>query len=351
MKRTYLAVFMNISALLIFASLIMPDNSEPLSMQIQKTTGQREKPSILSMAKPVAISSIKMPPLPEQKVKHSEQQLSLLKLQPIKKAEIGQNKTEVEKHLKVSSFSKFKAKNTYKLGALHPVTDKQHHPSLTPLPRPQPKQALDNKSENEVRIKKSLSKTIEQPALTPIQAKKFEREVAISANDISRGMVILSDAEEGETLNFELFWPQDRYQSEILYSILSNCYGMQSALLDDVGNLYFPAQKRGNLPSGFSPLLHQVSQVAAPVEGQKLQALRKKHKLTETTMALRVHRRTTHAALLSGLEKLAKKPLSTLDSVSARYHLNKGELFVSDIEFNHVPMLGRIILGRSSCKS
>jgi hypothetical protein len=68
-------------------------------------------------------------------------------------------------------------------------------------------------------------------------------------------------------------------------------------------------------------------------------------------MALRVHRRTTHAALLSGLEKLAKKPLSTLDSVSARYHLNKGELFVSDIEFNHVPILGRIILGRSSCKS
>jgi len=181
------------------------------------------------------------------------------------------------------------------------------------------------------------------------QNREPDDRLSITSTDISKGMAILREAEKGNSLNFELYWPQDQRQSEKLYGLLSACYGMQSALLDEQGNLYFPARKRGNLPSGFSPLLHQVGQVAAHAEEKRLNVLREKHSLNETVASLRVHRRATHAALLSGLERFADKSLSEFGSISARYEISKGELTITDIKLDKVPKSGRIVLGPSSC--
>ena len=52
---------------------------------------------------------------------------------------------------------------------------------------------------------------------------------------------------------------------------------------------------------------------------------------------------------LSGLEKLADRPLSEFGSISARYEISKGELTITDIQMDKVPKSGRIVLGPSNC--
>ena len=124
---------------------------------------------------------------------------------------------------------------------------------------------------------------------------------------------------------------------------------MESAYLDGQGNLYFPAHGRGNLPAGFSPLLHQVGAAAAAEEERRLQRLKSKYGLDDSASVLRVHRRTTHAALLSGLTRLAGKPLSEYKSISGRYEVRDNQLAVSEIMLDRKPVSGRIILGPASC--
>lgn len=175
------------------------------------------------------------------------------------------------------------------------------------------------------------------------------KEVTLSAADIGEGMRLLHQAEEGEPFYFELFWPRDQHQSKRLYGVLNKCYGMESAYLDGQGNLYFPAQGRGNLPSGFSPLLHQVGAVAATEEERRLQRLKSRYRLDDSASALRVHRRTTHAALLSGLSRLAGKPLSEYKSISGRYEVRDNQLAVTEIMLDRKPVSGRIILGSAHC--
>ncbi len=380
MTKSPFIICLNAVALLLFVGMVLQERTIPQAERPKVELAPQEKIKSNLPKTPVKISSKEMPPAPQKIAQLQAELLSQPLKRVIKREQIEKEKSELPPPLK---FAEREQTQLEKLDAPPPLNfAKEEHTEKEKLDLPPPLKAERKNDANVNRVKSlvalqpitvgqssilSSSKLnsdttkqapkeveLEQPKLTTVskpsfETRKLQERMTISTADISKGMAILRETEQGKPLNFEIFWPQDRGQSEKLYNLLSSCYGMQSALLDNQGNLYFPAKKKGRLPSGFSPLLHQVKQAAAFREAQRLNALRERHSLNETAVSLRVHRRTTHAALLSGLERLSRRPLSEFHSISARYEISGGELAVSDIKFNNVSTSGSIALGGSSC--
>ena len=345
-KATFTTV-VNVIALLLFVGLVLHDGTAPKTPKAKIEAAHKEKIKLHLPKAPVKVSSTEMPPLPQKIVQLKSESISKSKMSVMKREKTQQKNVYFPPPLKAARNRNDKVEVTKPLVALQPIAG--YRSSVAPSRKLTP--IVNQRAPKKVNFEQQKSKNVSKPPIKKPapEVKKLERRLIITAADISQGMNILREAEKGKTLNFELFWPHDRGQSERLYNLLSSCYGMESALLDNQGNLYFPAKKKGRLPSGFSPLLHQVGQAAAYGEAQKLNALRERHSLELSATSLRVHRRTTHAALLSGLERLSDKPISEFNSISARYEISGGELAISDIKFNNVPKSGRVALGGSSC--
>ena len=361
MTKTPFIICLNAVALLLFVGMVLQERTIPQAERPKVELAPQEKIKSNLPKTPVKISSKKMPPVPQKiaqlqaelssrpimsVIKKEQTEKEKLELPPplkfAEKEHAEKEKLELPPPLKAERKNDARVDRVKSLVALQPITVRKS--SILSSSKLNPDAVT--RSPKNVELEQPELNTVSKPSY---ETKNLQERMTISAADISKGMAILRETEQGMPLNFEIFWPQNRGQSEKLYNLLSSCYGMQSALLDDQGNLYFPAKKKGRLPSGFSPLLHQVKQAAAFREAQRLNALRERHSLNETAVSLRVHRRTTHAALLSGLERLSNKPLSEFHSISARYVISGGELAVSDIKFNNVSTSGSIVLGGSSC--
>lgn len=388
MKKPHPSIILNLSALAVLAGLIWIDGPAPqdttpnINMQPEKVMPERlmeKHPERQAAA--VAISSVRLPSPPPAKqnksIKATEISTPLVPpsasaapspsvLQPLEKPK---SQTQAVRELQPLTPSKMTEKEPLRKMAVAILPSPKSAPSRTPLlaamPAPQPRETVKEslpeirRQPEQASIQKTATPRVEhRPALgdillaeaeEPVKQVQPVKEVTLSASDIGEGMRLLHQAEEGEPFYFELFWPQDQYQSKRLYGVLNKCYGMESAYLDGQGNLYFPAHGRGNLPAGFSPLLHQVGAAAVAEEERRLQRLKSKYGLDDNASALRIHRRTTHAALLSGLTRLAGKPLAEYKSISGRYEVRDNQLAVSEIMLDRKPVSGRIILGPASC--
>ena len=380
MTKTPFIICLNAVALLLFLGMVLQERTIPQTERPKEETVSQEKKKSNLPKTPVKISSTEMPPVPQKIAQLQAELTSQPIISAIKREQTEKEKLEMPPPLKfvereqtqqekldappLLKFSKREKIQLEKLELPPPLKAERKDNArvhrvkslvaLQPIEIAQSSVPSNSKLNPDAITRAAKNVEFEQPKFNTVSEPSFETrklkvKLAISAVDINKGMAILRETEQGKPLNFEIFWPQNHGQSEKLYNLLSSCYGMESALLDDQGNLYFPAKKKGRLPSGFSPLLHQVKQAAAFREAQKLNALRERHSLNETAVSLRVHRRTTHAALLSGLERLSSKPLSEFNSISARYEISGGELTISDIKFNNVSTSGSIALGGSSC--
>ena len=350
MKKGHGTLLLNVLALAIVTGLIIYEKPKSQNKHTPLVEAKKAGTTALSGTNPVTMSTAKMPPMPRHLDNHNESQSSSVKPVLKQREEPDRNNTNLAlklEPLRPNDEKQEKLEKADVLSALKPKSTRQSLGSLSPMAAP----VIERSTVKKAGLQPVSPKAASTASLPTVSKQKREPENRLlpSSTDISKGMAILREAEKGNALNFELYWPQGQRQAERLYGLLSACYGMQSALLDEQGNLYFPASKRGNLPSGFSPLLHQVGQAAAHAEAEKLNTLREKHSLNETVASLRVHRRATHHALLSGLEKLADRPLSEFGSISARYEISKGELTIPDIQLDKVPKPGRIVLGPSNC--
>ena len=387
MKNLHPSIILNLSALALIAGLIWADRPTPqetqtnINMQPPKAMPERPIEKQLELKAAVAVSSVQLPspPLIRQKKSIDTQTTpaplgvasasvtsapSVLQTLERRKKQSKPVK-EITPLIPSKMSEKVPVKQMASVILTSPKSASLRTLPITTMPAPQRME----------KIKESLQEIQRQPdqtnlrkteplknknrqafgdilmadAIQPAKEVQSVKEVTLSANDIGEGMRLLHQAEVGEPFYFELFWPQDRYQSKRLYGVLNKCYGMESAYLDGQGNLYFPAHRRGNLPSGFSPLLHQVGAAAAAEEERRLQRLKSKYGLDDSASALRVHRRTTHGALLSGFTRLAGKPLSEYKSISGRYEVRDNQLAVSEIMLDRKPVSGRIILGPANC--
>jgi len=386
MKRPHPSIILNLSALAVIVGLIWIDGPAPqdtpanLNMQPAKEMPKRllEEHRERQVAA-VAISSVRLPsppPIKQNKSIKAPEIAAPLVIpsasvapSPLRPLEKPKSQTQPVRELQPLAPSKMTEKEPLRQMAVailpSPKSAPSRPPLLTTMPAPQPMETVKEslpeirRQPEQANIRKTASlKAEHRPALEdillaeavePVKQVQPVKEVTLSASDIGEGMRLLHQAEEGEPFYFELFWPQEQHQSKRLYGVLNKCYGMESAYLDGQGNLYFPAHGRGNLPAGFSPLLHQVGAAAAEAEERRLQRLKSKYGLDDSASALRVHRRTTHAALLSGLTRLAGRPLSEYKSISGRYEVRDNQLAVSEIMLDRKPVSGRIILGPASC--
>ena len=283
MKKGHGTLLLNVLALAIVTGLIIYEKPKSQNKHTPLVEAKKAGTTALSGTNPVTMSTAKMPPMPRHLDNHNESQSSSVKPDLKQREEPNRNNTNLAlklEPLRPNVEKQEKLEKADVLSALKPKLTRQSLGSLSPMAAP----VIERSTVKKVGLQPLSPKTapvierstVKKAGLQPVspkpastaslptvseQKREPENRLLPSSTDISKGMAILREAEKGNALNFELYWPQGQRQAERLYGLLSACYGMQSALLDEQGNLYFPASKRGNLPSGFSPLLHQVGQV------------------------------------------------------------------------------------------
>ena len=68
-------------------------------------------------------------------------------------------------------------------------------------------------------------------------------EIHIQQANLLHGQQTLNKLISEGRLDMEIFWPPTAQQSEYLYKVMTQCFGMQSAVIDDEGDLFFISGK------------------------------------------------------------------------------------------------------------
>ena len=116
------------------------------------------------------------------------------------------------------------------------------------------------------RQKLSSSQSEQGSSITPLMPEPSRiaspSEIHIQQANLLRGQQTLRKVIGEGGLDMEIFWPPTAQQSEYLYKVMTQCFGMQSAVIDDKGDLFFISGKDRESHTGFSPLLRKIMQPA-----------------------------------------------------------------------------------------
>ncbi len=154
------------------------------------------------------------------------------------------------------------------------------------------------------------------------------------AVDQAAGRALLKVLEHGAGPDIDIAWPAAAAERTRLFKIMTRCYGLSLALMDDGSRLYRLADPPGRV---WTPNLDQFSGfVRVAKGGQSLEEraaaakLRRKHPGLTSVSTVRLFPRRVDGALLGGLAQLAGGNAARLKTVRARYRLDGLRLLVGD---------------------
>jgi len=178
----------------------------------------------------------------------------------------------------------------------------------------------------------------------PEKSKGISRPVPEAAK---RGRVLLRMLEHGTGPSITISWPEPSGDQDRLYRVLTQCYGMEVALIDTQGVLFSTVsgkvQKWAPNLDRYSGFIRQVNGAAADVERQRFQSATRSRSGTSLT-PVRVFRRQFDGVLLGGLIQLSGGWAMSAERIKARYSLIGHDLSVEDIQIDGEPISGRIDL-------
>ncbi len=185
---------------------------------------------------------------------------------------------------------------------------------------------------------------------------KPEQQVVASAQHKSTGRVLLRMLEHGKGPTIEIAWPQSASQRSKLYLALTQCYGMQAAVLHHSKALFSASDPPGvswklNIDR-FSGFLRSPQGAEIAAERNLFQQIAQRHQLTNWT-PVRVFPRTVDAVLLGGLEQLIGAHYGAAKRIQARYQLYSSGLKLQDIQVDGNSITGSVALPfatRRSCR-
>lgn len=149
----------------------------------------------------------------------------------------------------------------------------------------------------------------------------------------ANGRTLLRLLEHGSGPAIEIAWPADRGASRRLFSALSACYGMVSAVMQRDGTLYRATGPRGRPwrpdMDRYSSFLRDPAGRSLSVEAEKARQIRSHHDLGRDSRPVRLFPRDVDARILGGLRRLAGQDYAKADRIRARYRLTPAGLSVT----------------------
>ena len=248
MTKSPFIICLNAVALLLFVGMVLQERTIPQAERPTVQLAPQEEIKSNLPKTPVKISSKEMPPVP-QKIAQLQAALSSQPIMSvIKKEQTEKEKLELPPPLKFAEKEQTQLEKADVPPPLKFAKEEQTEKEKLELPPP-----LKAESKNDDRVDRVkslvalhaievgqssiLSSSKLNPDAVTLAPKKVELEqsklntvakpsyetrnlqerMTIFAADISKGMAILRETEQGTPLNFEIFWPQNRGQSEKLY--------------------------------------------------------------------------------------------------------------------------------------
>lgn len=172
-------------------------------------------------------------------------------------------------------------------------------------------------------------------AAGPLQDDVLQKDVL--QTDEARGRALLTMAAVGQSPRIEVAWPPQ--QADQIYAVLQACLGMRVGYVSSAG-LLIADQDRTDV---FSPWLRITSGVPIDREQRALKELRASRLVPTDAQSVRLFPKQLDARLLAGLADLHGQPI-TAGSVTGRYQLKDGVLWVDQIRHDGDVMPGRIAL-------
>ena len=203
------------------------------------------------------------------------------------------------------------------------------------------------------RQKLPSSQSDKDPSLTPLMPKPSRiappSEIHIQQANLLRGQQTLNKVIGEGGLDMEIFWPPTAQQSEYLYKVMTQCFGMQSAVIDNEGDLFFISGKDRGSRTGFSPLLRKIMQPASRDEVSVINEILKRNAINDSYTPVRIFSKLVDARLVDGVTQMTGKVIHPQSVLRANYVIDQGRVYISNITHDGVRSSGRLLLANGSC--
>jgi hypothetical protein len=167
-----------------------------------------------------------------------------------------------------------------------------------------------------------------------------------AAPEAVAGRALLQILEHGSGPGIVIAWPGEASERSALYSLLTRCYGVHTALLDSAGNLYRADQAGAWAPNTdrYSSFLRQVEGRLPAGERSAVEAIRRRHPGTRGSSTVRLFPRNVDAVLLGGLRGIVGDHYREASRINARYARSGQSVVVEDIRIDGAALPGRVAL-------
>jgi hypothetical protein len=184
----------------------------------------------------------------------------------------------------------------------------------------------------------------EQPEST---SHTIELNATTSREATRQGSVLLRLLEHGDGPSIEITWPKSEPLRHRLFTQLSRCFGMQTAMIDDQGNLYIAEGRSGerwdlNLDR-YSGFVRTPTGYLTDEERMEAAKIQRHHMGIRGLATVRIFPRKADALLLGGLNYLLGNRYKSAKRISAQYRFRNRELIIDGIHADSQSVPGEIL--------
>jgi hypothetical protein len=175
--------------------------------------------------------------------------------------------------------------------------------------------------------------------------------VAIQVGDAAapeavEGRALLHILEHGSGPGVVIAWPDSAQERSALYSLLTECYGVRTALLDSSGRLYRAEEAGAWAPNTdrYSGFLRQAEGRLTASERSTIAAIQRRNPSARGSSTVRLFPRNVDAVLLGGLRGIVGGGYGDASRISASYARRGQTVLVHDIRVNGAARPGSVAL-------
>ena len=187
----------------------------------------------------------------------------------------------------------------------------------------------------------------EQPKKDPVESKA--KEILIENTDLSNGIKILTEAENKQNFEMEIFWPESFSASQKLFKTMNKCFGMRVAVLDNNGEIYNLRGKVDRRSQIISPFLRRLESFSVKQEKQNISTIISNNSIEGEKTLVRTVSFSTDAKIMDGISKLSETDLSNARQIKAKYFLERDRVYIGMITVDGKHAIGKILLSDKAC--
>lgn len=214
-------------------------------------------------------------------------------------------------------------------------------PQNVVLPKTILKSSKITENETKIDFRKEL------PKKDPVESKA--KEILIENTDLSNGIKILTEAENKQNFEMEIFWPESSSASQKLFKTMNKCFGMRVAVLDNNGEIYNLRGKVDRRSQIISPFLRRLESFSAKQEKQNISTIISNNSIEGEKTLVRTVSFSTDAKIMDGISKLSETNLSNARQIKAKYLLERDRVYIGMITVDGKHAIGKILLSDKAC--